>query len=600
MKEHGYPLSVAVAFEMWWKALPSQPISPSRPHVQTFVALLTTLKEAVEPVLQPYKQHRATGADPLPEFSRALYNAINSAVNDVPGLSNVYPYSGRRIRGLGTKWSDYAPHQNVKLLRQLADLSWNDVIKERKASKAPSGSRVQRDAVVREGPDYRSGADVSGDDFIKTFMFSGVEYGNWTNQKERSKHLNFAYDSLNDFARIMGWEPGVLSLGGRLGLCIGSRGRGGKRAALAHFEPANMAINLTRMRGDGSLAHEYFHAVACHYGRLATGAVSDVTNTLGYSLRESGPVPDVSTYKNGLRDEVRSAFFNLMVAIMRKPREGGDPTDINSYTELSDMLKGSIGVDGSSKLYWSTPAEMFARAMEIWVRDRLADAGERNDYLVSATKDSVVYPNAEHLERINTFVSPWLEATVAKVQQVNHPYLGEIGIPTLYSKLGSLSPLGRSDLVELAHSELKRLFAEKAPALHISTERDWAGMYMAGANILMLNEELADKGTFYHEAWHACHHKLLTVQERRGLNDLFTPGNPLAEQVLELMKTSGMHPQDIEDARGNPEEIAAYAFQFWSVNQLEMESDNTPQFRRTKGFIDARGCVESISAIRGW
>ena len=61
--------------------------------------------------------------------------------------------------------------------------------------------------IVRTGPDYSLGRSVVEEDFIRTFGFSGIEYGNWTNQKERQQYLQYAYDSFMDLARVMGAPP---------------------------------------------------------------------------------------------------------------------------------------------------------------------------------------------------------------------------------------------------------------------------------------------------------------------------------------------------------------------------------------------------------
>lgn len=49
-----------------------------------------------------------------------------------------------------------------------------------------------------------------------------------------------------------------ISLNGRLAMAIGARGAGG--SAKAHYEPVERVINITKMKGGGSLAHEWFHA----------------------------------------------------------------------------------------------------------------------------------------------------------------------------------------------------------------------------------------------------------------------------------------------------------------------------------------------------
>jgi len=52
-------------------------------------------------------------------------------------------------------------------------------------------------------------------------------------------------------------------MNGRLAVAIGARGKGSAgfgKAASAHYEPVERVINLTKMKGGGSLAHEWFHA----------------------------------------------------------------------------------------------------------------------------------------------------------------------------------------------------------------------------------------------------------------------------------------------------------------------------------------------------
>lgn len=94
------------------------------------------------------------------------------------------------------------------------------------------------------------------------FKFSGVEFGNWVNQKERAWFLNCTYDSLMDLVELLGLPVTFASLGGKLGIAFGSRGTGVDSAA-AHFEPGNMLIHLTKTQGVGALAHEFAHGFDC-------------------------------------------------------------------------------------------------------------------------------------------------------------------------------------------------------------------------------------------------------------------------------------------------------------------------------------------------
>ncbi len=598
MREAGVELPVAYCYDLIWKTLPRAPKSTSWQHVEAFVVVLSAFRSIESMLDLPFADTLKDGSTDKHGFARLIGHHTMQLYNDVPFHAKaVYRNGDFKVRGMRGNYVNRFDVDSYELRKLLPSLTWGDVIKSKRASTSTSGSRVQRNSVERVGPDYRNDVSVTGDDFIKTFGFSGVEFGNWTNQKEREKHMNFAYDSLMDFAKKMGWEPLTLSLGGKLGLCIGSRGRGGKSAAIAHFEPVNMAINLTRMSGDGSLAHEYFHAVAAHYGRLYNGAVNDVTNAFAYPLRKTRyeyGIPD----SGGLREPLMTSFYNLMVAIMRAPNEGDLPVNsigIREYTEPSKMLIASLDMDAKrSSPYWSTPAEMFARAMEIWFKDALAEAGERNDYLVRADKDvgsDGHYPNEEHMARINQFIGPWLDSISSEVKAITHPYLGDVKLPVLCSDLKSATPLSPDQLTRLACSELDRLFSKYAPNLMLVDDPEYkAGMYDMSRKLLMLNSAYADVGTFYHEAWHVANDKLLSREEQDHLSEVFAPGGVLAERVKLALLDEGESIVSVQSILSSADEVQAYAFQLWNDGKFSFAAQDGrgsgASFSKVKGFVD--------------
>ena len=57
-------------------------------------------------------------------------------------------------------------------------------------------------------------------DFMDTFGWRGVEFGNWAAQDERQRLLNMAFDGLTDLAEIIGVPPKALSLNGTMGLAF--------------------------------------------------------------------------------------------------------------------------------------------------------------------------------------------------------------------------------------------------------------------------------------------------------------------------------------------------------------------------------------------
>ena len=168
------------------------------------------------------------------------------------------------------------------------------VEKENKMAYALMGSNIGM--VQREGQDYRGGKDVTEKDFMETFNPKGVEFGNWVPQAERQEYLNKTYDAIMDFCRVVGISPKAFFLGGRLGIGFGSRGKGG---ALAHYEYLKEVINLTRMKGAGSLAHEWFHALDNYLAKQKTGNTSDMATDT----------------RNVVRQEVADAFTDFVKAM---------------------------------------------------------------------------------------------------------------------------------------------------------------------------------------------------------------------------------------------------------------------------------------------
>lgn len=112
--------------------------------------------------------------------------------------------------------------------------------------------------VRRDGPDYRGGRDASGQDYLEAFGFKGGEFGNWMSQNDRQASLNMGLDALKDLADALQITDKDISYQGVLSIAFGARGSGN---AAAHYEPMRKVINLTKMHGAGSLAHEWWHGL---------------------------------------------------------------------------------------------------------------------------------------------------------------------------------------------------------------------------------------------------------------------------------------------------------------------------------------------------
>lgn len=198
------------------------------------------------------------------------------------------------------------------------------------------------DNETRKGEDYRNGKDVTAEEFANKFGFRGVQFGNWANQADRQAALNNAYDSFMDMSKIIGVSPKAMSLNGELGVAFGSRGSG---AASAHYEPGEVVINLTKTRGAGSLAHEWWHALDNYFSRAANVKLGYVTSDKRLPMRE----------------EMRKAFNDLV-----------DDVEKSDYHTRS-MDRGSG--------YWGTRVEETARLFAEWIADEMAKRGELNNFL---------------------------------------------------------------------------------------------------------------------------------------------------------------------------------------------------------------------------
>lgn len=252
---------------------------------------------------------------------------------------------------------------------------------EQKASRSGSERGVSNDDIERElrnvvgedriGKDYRRGKDVTAEEFRNQFGFRGVEFGNWATQKERQHHLNSCYDALMDLAELIGVTPKALSLGGKLGFAFGSRGHSG---ALAHYEPAKNVINLTKKRGAGCVAHEWFHALDTYFG--------------GGTFKIDKNMATIGSKQDNMRDEIHALFMEL-----------------NKALRESDMSKRSMMLDKGDKNYWGSTIEMAARAFEAYVDAKIIERGQRDQYLAAhiAAQNAKIeelakydpYPNAE-------------------------------------------------------------------------------------------------------------------------------------------------------------------------------------------------------------
>lgn len=248
----------------------------------------------------------------------------------------------------------------------------------------------------------------------KEFGFPNVQFGNWVTESDAESHIKGAHGALLDLSDMLGIDRKTVSLNGRLALAIGSRGSG---TASAHYESSKKIINLTKMAGGGSLAHEWAHAM-------------DNIMAVAHDPKGTSASPFISDGDTtGIPGEVADAYENVVQNILYK--EGHDADMAQKYHDYlyrdqsgeklttrekymmnlyknrldddqSDFYKNSLEVgNGRKNSYWVRKHEMFARAFESYIEDKLVDQKRQSSYLVSGTRGGGPYPAGDERKRLN-------------------------------------------------------------------------------------------------------------------------------------------------------------------------------------------------------
>lgn len=287
----------------------------------------------------------------------------------------------------------------LEFAQNLANALMAAVPVKKKATKKQTFCYQRLENLVQSGQDATP-QGISGNDYIDGFGFYGGEFGNWLNQDERQKNLDMCYVSFLNLAKALDMENTGVSLGGKLSIAFGARGKGN---ALAHFEPLRSVINLTKLRGAGSLAHEYGHAIDFIIGKEMLDGRSFAERYDSYSGRAK------------LRNICPEAY-DLLSAMFYN--ENGRYT---AYYEESKKMAACYSKQGG---YWDSAVEMFARAFACYIKDKLDVLGIRDDYLcghadccVGFDENGTVikaYPVGDERIRLNGLFDKFFNALLIK------------------------------------------------------------------------------------------------------------------------------------------------------------------------------------------
>ena len=335
--------------------------------------------------------------------STYIYNFQEAGMTDLSAWQNdtyfVLQKNDREIVAVNLQDRDAAVEEALKIGKE------QNPEKKKKTKRKTRLKPPQLENIRPTAEDYRGGMDITGDDMMHTFGFRAGEFGNWNNNNDRQTNLNMSFDAFKDLAKALNIKDEDIALGGKLAIAYGARGSG---SALAHFEPSANVINLTKMRGAGSLAHEWGHALDLYVAR-AYNMDSSMATGASYSEIRQGKAP----------------FKELMDTIKYKNNERTE------YYKNAEKLDTAFSKTDQG--YWRSDVELFARAFASYVHDKLP--ANTSDYLVGHSEmialdvqdgNTVQIPTSpqdKEREAINQAFDKALESL--KEKEILHHYVRE-------------------------------------------------------------------------------------------------------------------------------------------------------------------------------
>ena len=279
--------------------------------------------------------------------------------------------------------------------------------------------------------------DLEKNPITNDFGFKTVVFGQSLADRSAKEHIRHFLGAMSDLSEILGIDMKKLNKIGGLSISFASRGKG---RAMATYEAGRNIINLTNKRGDGSISHEYFHYIDNALTAIGKEGISllygtdDSANILNKNVAErmkaimnfiykgadgitipikvlfkkdsrtNSYVPKFYTPKLGQKEVtilgtieetielLRTEYKDILSVDSKYPEFQKtilsyiiSKFDLNEY-EVSLSMKTSNFFHGSSLMssaYWVKSHELFARASETYIWDKLVNAGRFNNYLVN-------------------------------------------------------------------------------------------------------------------------------------------------------------------------------------------------------------------------
>ncbi len=259
---------------------------------------------------------------------------------------------------------------------------------------------------IRKGSPLPTSFNLDSERFLLNYFATrAVEYGQWLTQQDRVNYLAGWGLAMYDLHKILGFQPQQIGLFGLLSVAFGARGRG---KALGHFEPNTYAINLTRFKrpakfdyrpndydrsellffsgGIGTFCHEFGHALDYYAGMFVEPAPHTVNDKelkywISLSFHKSNRTKPIAELirKNTLRGLMEKLLFKIIW------KRSGEYTEYyKRVIELAEKHSKNSG-------YWSQRNELFARAFEVYVINKMKQKGWFNIFLHHQKYESPMY-----------------------------------------------------------------------------------------------------------------------------------------------------------------------------------------------------------------
>ena len=361
-----------------------------------------------EPSARPGRRHDGDSYNPVANSLISMQKRVlGGGANSVVGRVNDF---GKR---LFTATGEMSYNSKEKAVSAVADIlegkSFNqafDTVNQKKKEfdfNEAYGGEVTRTGGKKIDMSEQSTSSPGAKVFMDDMKVRGVQFGNSLPDQERVYHAQKSAEALSDLTSILGLPDEAAGLGGKLGLAIGARGKGG---ALAHFEPyqandrhnpdvGGPVINLTRANGAGSLAHEWGHGLDHYAANNKAGGGKFLSHPEASRGGAGGSPETIEAMKKVQEAMGNSGFDNRLI----------DETVRRRFS-------------GSRRQYWTSPEEKFARTFERHVQNKLHAAGRENTYLTGLHKQGhPLWPTNDEMAHM----APHMDALIAAIAAEKFP-----------------------------------------------------------------------------------------------------------------------------------------------------------------------------------